>query len=60
VVARKGETIIAPVDEAGREALRQQLYTPGELLRLDQLRPDESLYERDTRQLTLFVENAGR
>ncbi len=60
VVARKGETIIAPVDEAGRETLRQQLYTPGELLRLDQLRPDEAFHERETRQLTLFVEDAKR
>lgn len=58
VAARKGVTIIAPIDEAGREALRRQLYTPGELLRLDQLRPDESAYEKETRQLSLFVENA--
>jgi predicted ATPase len=60
VAAHKGETIIAPVDEAGREALRSQPYTPGELLRLDQLRPDMSVYERETRQLGLFIGPAGR
>ena len=40
VVARQGETRIAPLDEAGRSAIRDRLYTPGELLRLDQLRPE--------------------
>lgn len=60
VAAHKGETIIAPVDETGREALRRQLYTPGELLRLDQLRPDESAHERAIRQLSLFAGDAER
>ena len=40
VEARDGTTIIAGVDEAGRSALRDRLYTTGELLRLDQLQPD--------------------
>ncbi len=42
VIAEQGETRIARLDEAGRGAIRERLYTPGELLRLDQLRPDES------------------
>ena len=42
VIAEQGETRIAPLDEAGRSAIRERLYTPGELLRLDQLRPDDS------------------
>jgi len=40
VNAEKGATHIAPIDEAGREAVRKGLYTPGELLRLEQLRPE--------------------
>lgn len=40
VVAEKGTTKIGPIDEAGRSALRDRLYTAGELLRLNQLTPD--------------------
>ncbi len=40
VIAEQGETKIGPLDEAGRSAIRDRLYTPGELLRLDQLRPE--------------------
>jgi predicted ATPase len=36
-----GTTRIAPPDEAGRTALRDRLYTAGELLRLDQLVPEK-------------------
>jgi predicted ATPase len=39
VNAVDGETTIAPADEASRTAMRERLYTPGELLKLDQLRP---------------------
>jgi len=39
VAAEDGVTTIAPVDDAGRSAIRERLYTVGELLRLDQLRP---------------------
>jgi hypothetical protein len=35
----EGETRIGQLDEAGALALREQLYTPGELLRTDQLLP---------------------
>lgn len=34
-----GETVIGELDEAGAFALREQLFTPGELLRTDQLLP---------------------
>ena len=40
VIAEQGETKIGPLDEAGRSAIRGRLYTAGELLRLDQLRPE--------------------
>lgn len=35
----QGGTVIGEVDEAGRMALRDRLYTAGELMRMDQLRP---------------------
>jgi predicted ATPase len=34
-----GETIIGPVDEPGVKAIRERLYTPGELMRMNQLQP---------------------
>jgi predicted ATPase len=54
VYAEKGETQIAPVDEASRKAVRDRLYTPGELLRMDQLRPDSKLFGDSTSSLPLF------
>jgi predicted ATPase len=55
VHAEKGTTQIAPVDEASREAVRKGLYTPGELLRLDQLRPDIKLFgPKSPKELDLF------
>ena len=40
VEARDGITVIAGIDEAGRSAVHDRLYTTGELLRLNQLQPD--------------------
>jgi predicted ATPase len=54
VYAEKGATQIAPLDEASLEAVRKALYTPGELLRLDQLRPDAKLFGNGTKPLPLF------
>ena len=54
VVAEHGETKIGRLDEAGRSALRDHLYTAGELLRMDQLRPDPSETQIDPDQLHLF------
>lgn len=56
VVSEHGETRIGPLDETGRAVLRDHLYTAGELLRLDQLRPDEKLSK--PRQLDLFAPQA--
>jgi predicted ATPase len=39
VTAESGVTEIGPIDEAGKAALREKLYTPGELLRMNQLAP---------------------
>ena len=54
VTAEHGETRVGPLDEAGRSALRDRLYTAGELLRIDQLRPDPALSAVDPDQLQLF------
>ncbi|HZG41535.1 MAG TPA: AAA family ATPase, partial [Longimicrobium sp.] len=35
-----GRTIIAPISSASRAAVRQNLYSPGELLRMDELNPE--------------------
>lgn len=40
VVSEEGTTKIAPASEANRRAIREHLYPPGELLRMDQLQPD--------------------
>lgn len=36
----QGKTFIGPISSAGREVIRRRLFTPGELLRLNQLAPD--------------------
>lgn len=60
VMAREGETLIAPLDEVGRNALREHLYTAGELLRLNQLMPDpKALAKLSDAQLKLFDEGRG-
>jgi predicted ATPase len=60
VMAREGETLIAPLDEVGRKALREHLYTAGELLRLNQLVPDPVAIEKLTAtQLRLFDDARG-
>jgi predicted ATPase len=51
-----GLTRIGPLDDAGRKALREKLFTPGELLRQNQLAPDpKTLVDvAEERQLKLF------
>jgi predicted ATPase len=57
VVNKNGETKIAPPDEAGRSAIKDRLYTVGELLRLNQLEPDEEATEKiPPSQLELFAD----
>jgi len=56
VVSRNGETKIGPLDTAGRSAIRDRLYTAGELLRLSQLEPDEATVNGvSANQLRLFA-----
>jgi predicted ATPase len=51
-----GLTRIGPIDKAGRATLRDKLFTPGELLRQNQLSPETSalMDVREERQLNLF------
>jgi predicted ATPase len=46
VVNRNGETTMGPLDQAGREAIKERLYTAGELLRLGQIEPDTDSTKR--------------
>ena len=53
VVAQDGDSRIAPIDKASARAIREHLYSAGELLRMDQLEPDsEDLARQD--QIELF------
>lgn len=42
VVSDRGATQIGPVDQSGRSALRDRLYTAGDLLRMNQLYPEQA------------------
>lgn len=60
VISEEGRTRIAPLDDASREAIRTHLYTPGELLRLDQLEPDrKDLQRQEQMHLFQFPEEEG-
>jgi len=54
VVAEHGDTKIGRLDPAGRSALRDHLYTAGELLRMNQLRPDPAEANVNPHRLPLF------
>lgn len=55
VASHEGITRIGRLDDASRDALRDQLFTAGELLRQDQLAPAaDTLDDGDERQLKLF------
>jgi predicted ATPase len=53
VESTDGTTIVSDVDQASREALRDRLFTAGELLRQGQLAPDRTLVPKSP-QLRLF------
>lgn len=55
VVTRTGSgTLIAPVANSSREAIRKRLYSPGELLRSDELNPDLVAAESLSSEASLF------
>lgn len=57
VTLEEGNTRIGPLDQAARTALREHLYTAGELLRRNELSPDPDLFAAAAlRQARLFDE----
>jgi predicted ATPase len=57
VVSRGGETQIAPLDDASRSAMQNHLFSAGELLRLNQLAPDQAYLDAQNHgQSQLFGE----
>jgi len=56
VLSEGGETRIGPLDSASRSVMRDQLFSAGELLRLNQLAPDRENLDLQARQSDLFGE----
>lgn len=56
VVSEGGETKIGQLDSSSREMMRSNLFSAGELLRLNQLAPDEADVQAQARQMGLFDE----
>lgn len=54
VESTEGVARITPLTETTRDLIRQRLYTPGELLRQDEIQADLDYAERSARQLDLF------
>jgi hypothetical protein len=54
VESTRGQTIIAPLGESSRKAIRKRLYTPGELLKINELEPDREHARNQSHQLDLF------
>jgi predicted ATPase len=54
VTMEQGRTIIAPMSKASRQAVREHLYTPGELLRVDALGQDVEEAKRASESLEIF------
>ena len=54
VTSQKGRTTIAPLSLSSRQAVREHLYTPGELLRTNELTSDLEQAEQASAQQDLF------
>jgi len=60
VQSKAGETFIARADSASRQVIQNHLYSPGEMLRMDQLEPDrEDLQRQAQTNLFDFVEGSN-
>jgi len=58
VTVEQSRTLICPLAQASRDAVREKLYTPGELLRADELRADVREAQKRARQSDLFESSA--
>jgi predicted ATPase len=54
VTTERNKTLVSPVSESGREAIRKRLYTPGELLRSNELNPDIEASKKAAEHINLF------
>lgn len=54
VTTDRNRTLVCPLSESSRQAVRERLYTPGELLRCDELRPDLARGRAAAEQPSLF------
>jgi hypothetical protein len=54
VVSEAGQTRIGRLDEAGRSVLSDHLFTAGDLLRMNQLRPDPATRSLNPDDVVLF------
>jgi predicted ATPase len=50
----KGRTLVGDVSAADRQAIRERLYTVGELLRIGELRPEEDPLKQTKQEVDLF------
>lgn len=53
---RNGRTVIAPMSEGDRQAIRERLYSPGELLRMGELNSDQDVVSQKAEEMDLFGE----
>jgi predicted ATPase len=60
VVKDNGRTTIAPIASAAREAIREHLYSPGELLRIDELGADLDAAREMAERMDVFGPPAQR
>ncbi|OGO50814.1 MAG: hypothetical protein A2148_03825 [Chloroflexi bacterium RBG_16_68_14] len=54
VTMEQSRTLISPVSDSSRAAIRERLYTPGELLRSGELNPDLAAAKKAGAQVNLF------
>jgi len=54
VTKEHNSTVIGPIDEAGRRAVKEDLYTPGELLRAREIEVDQEATNQAIAQTSLF------
>jgi predicted ATPase len=59
VTMAQGRTSIAPLAQASRQAIREHLYTPGELLRSNELNQDVQAAAKAAESLDLFAATAS-
>jgi predicted ATPase len=57
VTMERGNTLVATLAPSSRDSIREQLYTPGELLRSNELQPDLGKVTKTSKQFNLFSQS---